>query len=743
MKTLLKVTALFLMLVILSVGAQGWSETESDCTEIDPNELTKAFLEGVVSEKMAELESLNLASTEDVDKLYVRARTTGTETFTAAGETREIEFNIYWDDDIVFGHMCVGYAKIFFDPTMVEVASVTPGLFSGRQTIQGANWLVVDAWYLFFGSTPVNDPDVPAFSVTFRALQPGTATFSHETSDSSGGPRDFYITGLLHDMRYIPAEAILEPAGELSPDAPTDLVATAVSSSQIDLAWTDNSDNEDGFILERKTGRYGFYEPIVILDPNTNSYLNTDLEFYMYYGYRVRAYNLGGESDYSNEANAITFEFNINEIIHKLDEFYHQGLIKNQGIYSSLRHKLSNAHDAFTRGNITAAQNQLDAFCNQIYAQSNKGVLPPADTILCAMADEREDPIPVIRILDPNSPHPEYILQCKLITVTGFTQPHAEGEYEWSISPTNKAELKGDETGEIEEDDPITKTAIGVHGLITSTDLSDTVTITFTFTSETGAVTATSITVPIIAITFTVLTFSSNDNIGVDQDRIRSENENQRGVLINMDEPFTMTSSVRVETQPPNDISCRDWVIGFVHNLISQTDIYIYRDTTVTRQLRPEFSFPLLDSTFSDVPVDDQSGNFRFNNGVLDPTFPFSDRPRAEYFWDDPSTPEEEDTLEKVIFFMHFITWRVAYNESTNTIIYLNYYEWKWEYEATFDMSQPVGQRTTISPESGAEVLSEGEGEGNWDHLNLAKDPPVESPPIANNNDIWEEKKTP
>ena len=35
------------------------------------------------------------------------------------------------------------------------------------------------------------------------------------------------------------------------PNAPTGLVATAVSSSQIDLTWTDNAGNETGFIVER------------------------------------------------------------------------------------------------------------------------------------------------------------------------------------------------------------------------------------------------------------------------------------------------------------------------------------------------------------------------------------------------------------------------------------------------------------------------------------------------------------
>jgi len=46
------------------------------------------------------------------------------------------------------------------------------------------------------------------------------------------------------------------------PVSPTNLQATAVSSSRIDLSWTDNSDDEDGFKIERKDSD-GTYSLIV------------------------------------------------------------------------------------------------------------------------------------------------------------------------------------------------------------------------------------------------------------------------------------------------------------------------------------------------------------------------------------------------------------------------------------------------------------------------------------------------
>ncbi len=99
--------------------------------------------------------------------------------------------------------------------------------------------------------------------------------------------------------------------------APSRLSATAVSSSQIDLSWTDNSSAELGFKIERKTvsetttdsstiESAGTYEQTGTVDANVTSYSDSDLEPYTTYSYRVTAYNDDGNSDYSNEADAQT-----------------------------------------------------------------------------------------------------------------------------------------------------------------------------------------------------------------------------------------------------------------------------------------------------------------------------------------------------------------------------------------------------------------------------------------------------
>lgn len=91
------------------------------------------------------------------------------------------------------------------------------------------------------------------------------------------------------------------------PKAPTTLVANAASSTQINLNWTDNANDETGFELERSTDALAFTK-IADLGPNVTSYQHTGLAPATRYWYRVLAKNTAGKSVYSNIANATTQE---------------------------------------------------------------------------------------------------------------------------------------------------------------------------------------------------------------------------------------------------------------------------------------------------------------------------------------------------------------------------------------------------------------------------------------------------
>ena len=75
-----------------------------------------------------------------------------------------------------------------------------------------------------------------------------------------------------------------------APAAPSDLAATAGGASTINLSWTDNSDNEDGFSIERSNDGINF-SVVGTAGVNQTIYQDTGLSPSATYTYRVRAYN--------------------------------------------------------------------------------------------------------------------------------------------------------------------------------------------------------------------------------------------------------------------------------------------------------------------------------------------------------------------------------------------------------------------------------------------------------------------
>ena len=83
------------------------------------------------------------------------------------------------------------------------------------------------------------------------------------------------------------------------PIAPSAAQATLVTATEIDLAWQDNSNNEDGFYLFRETGLNGF-TLIATLPPNTTSYNDRGLMPSTQYDYQIQAFNLAGSSGFAS-----------------------------------------------------------------------------------------------------------------------------------------------------------------------------------------------------------------------------------------------------------------------------------------------------------------------------------------------------------------------------------------------------------------------------------------------------------
>ena len=76
----------------------------------------------------------------------------------------------------------------------------------------------------------------------------------------------------------------------------------AAIAAQLQLTWIDNSTDEVGFKIERKTGTTGTYAQIASLGANVTSYTDSTLMNATTYCFRVNAFNANGNSPYSPEA---------------------------------------------------------------------------------------------------------------------------------------------------------------------------------------------------------------------------------------------------------------------------------------------------------------------------------------------------------------------------------------------------------------------------------------------------------
>jgi len=93
----------------------------------------------------------------------------------------------------------------------------------------------------------------------------------------------------------------------VAPIAPTSLTGTAISSTQINLTWVDNSSNETGFRVERcQNAGCSNFALLTTVGSNISSFSNTGLTANTSYSYRVQAFNATGSSLFSNTVTVVT-----------------------------------------------------------------------------------------------------------------------------------------------------------------------------------------------------------------------------------------------------------------------------------------------------------------------------------------------------------------------------------------------------------------------------------------------------
>ncbi len=186
----------------------------------------------------------------------------------------------------------------------------------------GDEWLRVDLGNGYDVDRVIVNWDGDDFATDFEiqvSQDDANWTTAFSTGSGAAGVQEFtffpsqaryvrlYMTA-YNDTRLLVNE--FEIYGETSgggnpPDAPTGLAASTGGTTQIDLNWTDQSSDEDGFKIERHDGDGNFAE-IATVGADVSTYHDDGLQSSTTYTYRVRAFNGNGDSDYSNEASAST-----------------------------------------------------------------------------------------------------------------------------------------------------------------------------------------------------------------------------------------------------------------------------------------------------------------------------------------------------------------------------------------------------------------------------------------------------
>jgi len=167
------------------------------------------------------------------------------------------------------------------------------------QTLQASGGQAPYSWSIASGSLPSGLTLTSGGVISGTPSTQGLSSFTVRVTDNDGLSS---TQGLSIDV---------DPTPQAPPDAaPNNLSAGLFSSNQINLAWTDNSTNEDGFHIERCAGTSCTnFVQIATTGSNVTTYQNTGLATNTAYRYRVRAYNPSGNSGYSNLASAGSLSF--------------------------------------------------------------------------------------------------------------------------------------------------------------------------------------------------------------------------------------------------------------------------------------------------------------------------------------------------------------------------------------------------------------------------------------------------
>ena len=133
---------------------------------------------------------------------------------------------------------------------------------------------------------------------TLTTTDMATTTYQH-TGLAVNTEYSYRVRALLDDDSYSDFSNVsTQRTPDVAPNAPSGLLVSSVLDGQAELSWVDNSNNEDGFIVQRSSDNVSF-ETVGTVGRNISFYADRNQRTGTTNYYRVAAYNAVGISDYT------------------------------------------------------------------------------------------------------------------------------------------------------------------------------------------------------------------------------------------------------------------------------------------------------------------------------------------------------------------------------------------------------------------------------------------------------------
>ncbi|RAW01342.1 fibronectin type III domain-containing protein [Pseudochryseolinea flava] len=141
------------------------------------------------------------------------------------------------------------------------------------------------------------------------AVRPANSTTFSHTGLAPSSTHFYKIRALSSNN----ASALVGPvnrttsASPSAPNAPTGLAANAISATQVNLSWTDNSTNETGFEIQKSSSPSTGFVTLAIVNANVTTYSDTQVNGHSTIYYQVRSRGTGTtHSAYNGPVSATT-----------------------------------------------------------------------------------------------------------------------------------------------------------------------------------------------------------------------------------------------------------------------------------------------------------------------------------------------------------------------------------------------------------------------------------------------------